>query len=547
MAIYESEGEIFGKGREQRSSQPQSWDNGEVFQHNPTLRDQLHLQATALLNEAGRSSQEQETVLRGLGAYCQTRFERGQDLASEDVAIARRNHHEYYSEPAGAPTEVKLKLCMDSRTRKTVQFGIPGGAAVSLRSPGGRDEGFTQRGFRQGLNLSPTSYFADGVEQTMRSGKHQLILIDSHLGCKKADDFETAVEGRRPADNGVIEDRRYKGMMADAIERFRRERGLGSNLTIVRYSYDPHTGFMEFFDEDQPERVVLRTDDIAARLEDVFKSVNREAAQDLPVGRLGPKRDQFKLDWMNDYRRSARDFGVSLRMLNAPALPVVREVMREAYPGLEQRDPLQFEYKCRVGLANAYSGWLLHSNGGTPHSEHKEDVVVGVMGGEHGPFREAEAFEIPRRGANFRTDAAYAAGLVRGFRQIGTNSDPVPLIMGHRVDTHDPETIALVTDLTSKVAEDLPRTDWTRMDYRDITKYLMRRFGGNGSKRTIPLEYADALAEMIEGYKQVFDPSTQDELRASVYRGNVVPVGIFVDANRAPIASLPLLPQLKAA
>lgn len=521
-------GDVFGTDeRTITEAKQQPSMEAEVFHRRPDLREQLLRQTVPLLEAAGRTPEEIETVLKISTQYLDSRYKRGKELDSVKVERARHLAQLYFDEAIEDEVSILLDLCMDRRTRKTLITGIPGGFGGSLRSPGGRPEGFHRNGFGEELYLDPNSEFGGTIERTMKKNPHVVLVVDSHHGCARVNDFETGVRGEAPRASGVGIDRRYKGNMIKAINRFIQERNLGK-LTTLQVSFDPTTGYLDLLDEEKYEDTVLSTNTVAEELKDIFDQ------------------HTFPIDWLNDYENSALSFWQNILQLQSVSLPKVRNMLHKVYPNLSKDNPEKFELKARLALVSAFSGYLntVSGDGKYPHNYHSEDLVVALSGGEHGPFREAEAFEIPRSGIDFRTNAQYATNLVRRYRQEGNPTTPVPLILQYRVNA--PHTMAMedASLLTEEISRDIAERDWNNMSYQDLIRYVIHNFPGVDDRQT-PADYAASFADLVMDFVGIYSRDVQDEFRESIYTGAIVPIAVLTDKNGAPFAIFPLHPQVR--
>jgi hypothetical protein len=495
----------------------------EVFRRRPDLQLTMNIHIDNFFDATGRSNTEKEVVKQVTTEYMMTRYNRGVELQSPEAKHARTLAAQYFNEVVNDEVFVGNNLCMDMRTRKTLMFGFPGRFGGSLRFPGGKPSGFQRVGFGEQLRLDPQSSYATEMARTLRKSRNSLQLVDSHHGCKYRLDIEEDKTGVEPEHAGVESDRRYKGHMIRAIGEFAKSYDIQS-LTFVQTSFNPETGFADFLDEESYQDVVISTDTLAYQhLEDIFKERS------------------FTVDWLQNYAKSLEHFWINVQSMKEDALPIIREQMQKVYPNLEAKDPVKFAMKTRIALLSAYSGWLnnLHQPE-YPHSKHKENLVVALAGGEHGPF-ELESFEIPFESPDLRDEAAYSTRLVRNFRTIGEKTDPVPFIIQARTNASSRAEVQQVSEVALKIVEDLAtrRQDWMDMDYRALTRYISDVSGDD----EVSLSLGVSFAEVIEKMKLIYSRDTDDRFGVSLHAGSIVPMPVFVDQDRSPIIALPLLPS----
>lgn len=502
-----------------------SFETEEVFVRQPDLLPQLNLYLEMMLKGARRTEQELQLVRNVVGGYMVTRFERGRQLRSEKLKIARSITQQYFNEEVGDDVDVEFDLCMDRRTRKTLMLGVPGAFGTSQRYPGGKPEGFLRVGVEGKLKLDPDSNYGRHTAKSLQKNRFRLLVVDSHYGCAARIDIEENKTGITPKDSGVNADRKYKGEMVNAIREFAED--FDCKTIFVRTSFDPHTGYLSLLDEDNFEKEVVSTKDIARSLRNVFSP-----------------RHEFKIDWLGDYENSAFQFWAHIRDMKSEALPIVKGELRKVYPHLERQDSVQFNMKARVALLSAYSGWLNNFRRKYSHDVHNESLVVATIGGDHGPFANYEAFEIAVDSPVIREDALYASRLVRKVRGAGNAhglpSDPVPLIVQAKTEITDRSEIPSVSDLCIKISEDLlsnPR--WRNFTFEDLVTYVCDLENG-GEQYRPSLDFGISIAKHILTMRGIYDPT--HPFYEYIYSGSIIPVSVVVDQNKTPIAVLRVNP-----
>ncbi|MBI2033433.1 MAG: hypothetical protein HYT10_03170 [Candidatus Levybacteria bacterium] len=496
----------------------------QVFRRRPDLLPQVDTHLRRFCEATGRNDEELSLVRNVLGGYLATRFDRGEELKSDDVNHARKIAQQYFNEVVGDEVFVGFNLCMDRRTRKTLMLGVPGRSGGSLRFPGGVPDGFRRVGLgSDDLFLDPNSSYGKNMATILRSTGHMLQIVDSHIACAARTDLERNKTGMEPEEAGVKADRRFKGKMIAATKAFAEQ--FGRQTYFVQTSFDPHTGFMYLLDEDNFVDPVISTKELAyGRLAEIFDQ------------------HKFEVDWLRDYEKSSLQFWQHMQQMRWSALPVVREELQRVYPHLGKSDPVKFELKCRVAMANAYSGWLNNLGGKYLHDIHNENLVVASSGGEHGPFPDFESFEISRDSTTLREEALFATRLVRYVRAQGNAhgkpSDPVPFIIQARVADRIGRDVQEISDTTAEIVGHLQKRDWRSMSFQDLV--LTIRDMSFGSDEPISLDYGIAAAQLVRTLADIYDPT--HPFAEYVYSGSIIPVGEIVDDHRSPIAGLNLLP-----
>lgn len=514
----------------------------EVHRSHNSLLIQLKDHINQTYARTGRSTKEIPMQEGLVAAYIGERTKRALELQTPEVKEASTLATNYFNEAVGGELFVGWELCMDRRTRKTFIAGIPGRVGGSINHAGGKPTGFMRIDSGKSLRLNPRSRFAQEINTLLtEDGRYTDIveIFDSHVACAARGQEELIKTGAKPADNGQLEDVKYKKMIASAVKKFAATINPSKEVTTVQTSFDPHDGYLVMgLAKDE----IIKygnlaggfTPEVVKRLIDDNNIASAKKLAEGPLKEIFGKH-YVSMDWMQNYAFSALNFWQHLTDMREKALPIVESYLSSILPNFDKNGK-DIKIRARILLANAYHGWLHNPPNMEkyPYGTHNENVIVALAGEEHVPFN-TEALAVYRDQPNPLSEAVLASTIIRQNRMRkeagGELQDPVPFIIQTRI--REPLTLEQLESI-GKIDWKKLQASWRNMSYKESADFIVKQ------NPQIPTSFTAAFAHLGETMKKIYN--AEDSNSEYVYNGNILCVPMIVGPNREPIAIIPFIP-----
>jgi hypothetical protein len=533
--------------------------------------------------------------------FLATRFQRGGELASQEIVEARKIAHEYI----GQGNHDFFCTCMDGRNLPVVIFSKVPHVGGVLRTPAGRLEGFSTGREPGSIVIDRKSPVVKQIEKLLTQRPNETIYygLDSHYGC--------AARGLLYEQfGGTCQD---KGLSSDIQEKLAVGRGLlalreqliKEGLQVARivpafFSYNSATGYVTMGLEaniDNPDvedvgftfhdahgeshdHQTFATDSLAkeekiVRAEDLIHDAVIQSALMAAKEFIVPGSADFR----EDYAKALLNNWKAIRMIygkgESKAFLHIVNKLSNAYSNsgwvVSEEDDLNdkkistttIHQKAKFMLKNIITRYAIAGTSDKwPFDTHIEGLGVITDGG-YGPFPandegvEFDAFSIFSKDLDSMAESTrLVINLIRSSRKKKSVRNPYPEMLENGNDAQfENGPVMIVNKAILRIDDEktwqiLEKVDFSRLAEMDFKWAQMSKVTPEMSREVLSQFIPDDVMR-VSDWKQfevVFHELlqrmailTQDNLYTSMQHGKLVVMNLVVDRNRKPRLILPLV------